>query len=572
MKKLLFLQTLLFLLASTAFAANFYVKPSAAGGGTGADWNNAWAIADINWGAVKSGDIVWLAGGSYPGLNIGTKGAQVLKATSNDPSATGAAGWSTAFDAQVVFSSNGGAIVALNGGTLDGHKWAPPGLPTQYGILINLPASPNSSTNNKGVDGNNGGTLRNVDIAGPGYCVTKFETDGMYVGANTLVSGCRIHDTDELIHSYPGVSNSTVEYTYLYNAASNIVNSGNSQDPHPDAWYSGGGTTNTTVRYCVMANIVSEANFYDNQGAGSNMVYYGNVFWQGDTVPAGCVPIEFQNGAAYGTVNIINNTFVDWSKGNYTGPGTTVGSGSKIANNIFYNCTVWSGFGTNSNPSSNPFVSYKASTQENVPTGYDPAPFVAGFAPKANVPGTDMGAPYNVDMNGKSLGSNAGALAVSGTAGPTPTATPSPKPTATPTATPKPTATPTPTPVAGNIPVGSSVTPIDTANVRQTPAGTPILGTQAPGQVGVVAAGPQTGTLPGSTPIPWYDCIFNTGASGWVGGNNLTVVKAVPTPTPSPTPIPSYHTWEAKLNAEMATGVSASQLMSWITANPPAAD
>ncbi|MBV9998635.1 MAG: hypothetical protein JO015_05925, partial [Verrucomicrobia bacterium] len=48
-----------------ANAANWYVRPSAAGSNTGADWNNAWSLSSINWGSIQAGDTVWLAGGSY---------------------------------------------------------------------------------------------------------------------------------------------------------------------------------------------------------------------------------------------------------------------------------------------------------------------------------------------------------------------------------------------------------------------------------------------------------------------------------------------------------------------------
>jgi hypothetical protein len=53
----------------------------------------------------------------------------------------------------------------------------------------------------------------------------------------------------------------------------------------------------------------------------------------------------------------------------------------------------------------------------------------------------------------------------------------------------------------------------------------------------------------------------------WV---DFTFVSGLPTPTP--TPQPTYNGWIVKLNAEIATGVSPAQLLTWINSNPPTAD
>ena len=56
------------LLAGSADAANWYVRPGGAGSKTGTDWNNAWNLSGtggIAWSGVSAGDTVWLAGGTY---------------------------------------------------------------------------------------------------------------------------------------------------------------------------------------------------------------------------------------------------------------------------------------------------------------------------------------------------------------------------------------------------------------------------------------------------------------------------------------------------------------------------
>ena len=76
---------------------------------------------------------------------------------------------------------------------------------------------------------------------------------------------------------------------------------------HPDIWYNSSGVVNLTVRWCVIANVVSEGFFFDHDNGigGSNMLWYGNLMFQGDTSRGcrrrlgGAVPIEFQNNSSF---------------------------------------------------------------------------------------------------------------------------------------------------------------------------------------------------------------------------------------------------------------------------------
>ncbi len=425
-------------LTGTANAANWYVRPNASGSANGTNWNNAWSLGAI--GNISSGDTVWMAGGTYSAWNFagsGTSGNPITfkRATARDAAATSAAGWTASFDSQVVLPPNlslGSYI------TLDGNQWTPPGLPASYGILIKVPGSP-ANGNYKGVStwGQQSDTLRDIEIAGPGYCATQYETDGVYPGSGTLISGCKIHDMDTLIHAYQPISNLTIEYSILYNVGS--VDWNGAGGPHPDVMYSAGGINGLLFRYNVVANVISEGIFYWNENQpnnGSNMVYFGNLFFQGNTVAAGSNFLEYYDHSNYGTVFLYNNTFVDWYKGNvFTDPSTTRwASGSTVQNNLYYNynddingVTIkYNGFGGRSTAegtnatvnAAQPFVSYKATTVGSPPQGYDPTQYISGFnlisGSWASTGGSALPGPYNVDMNGNPLGNVLGAFGATG--------------------------------------------------------------------------------------------------------------------------------------------------------------
>ena len=430
------------LFLSSANASNWYVRPSAAGSANGSSWSNAWSLNGISWGNVAAGDTIWMAGGSYPGFSFGQSGAAgkpitLSRVRSSDAVPVAAAGWSSSFDSQVVFSS-GIVLSSVSYVTIDGHQWTPPGLPKTYGMLIQNPGSPTDSTINVGVRMGSNTTVRNVEIAGPGYEVTKYETDGIIFDSGCLVSGCKVHDMDTLLKSWIGMANTTVEYTTLYNVGSIIVSTPG-VGPHPDSYYSSGASTNLTVRYCVMANVVSEAFFFD-MGGQTGTTFYGNIFVQGNTVPAGSSAIQVKEGYSYGTFFLYNNTFVNWSKGvlldDYDNPPPVISSSSVVQNNLFVNCN--NGFDNNSPPyiktqyngyalgsvkvyggpeanatvsSVNPFVSPSAA-------GQDPTGNFAGYALTTGSwpvgKGSDLGAPYDIDMNGNKIGSTLGALAAAG--------------------------------------------------------------------------------------------------------------------------------------------------------------
>jgi hypothetical protein len=422
-------------------------------------------------------------------------------------------------------------------------------------------------------------------VPGPGINSSKAEADGLHIPSDTTVSGCSVYDTDALIFAWKGVRNILIEYSYLYNASSNIVLSGNSQDPHPDVIYSGGMFTDSTMRWCVVANVTSEGVFFDQELAGNNFNVYGCIEFEGAS-QNGNTPHQFQNGAKFGDVHFVNNTQVDFLKSNVLGPGTSLGSGSTVINNLFINYLPNWATGVRNNGfsstgigegqiinSASPFVTSgtfvwvkgshnpPAETRTSgAPVGYSPIGMETAFALSDNSwakgKGIAVPAGFNTDMYGNT-GANLGAIQGPG-GGPNPT----PAPTATPT--PAPSTTPTPVP-GGKFKPGDTVTPTAVVNVRQEPSGT-IVGTHKPGDSGTITAGPEM--VPLKQDVNWYEINWTTSpATGWSGDDDLAKTAApspTPTPPPQPTPTPptpsqTYDQWIKKQN-------------DWTKANPPTPD
>lgn len=442
-----------------------YIKPSGTGDGT--SWTNAAGIGLVN--SVGAADwCFYLAGGTYPPQNFTASGSSpshpvyVRRASATDPLCVAGAGWSPAFDTQVIITQgvNLPAYFAL-----DGNKWTPPGLPSVFGIQITYVSGGGKGIDTPDPQGRGGNTIRNVEVIGPGMNVSQSEYDLIFLAKDSLVSGCSLHDSDALLKSWAGISNVTLEYCWLYNVSSDIVHTHDPfSSPHPDIWYNSSGVVGLTVRYNVIANIVSEGFFFDNNNgiAGSNHLFYGNLMFQGDTQGDvaggwGSNPFEIQNGFTLGSVFFYNNTFVDFNKDNYLGNGSaTIDAVSRFKNNLWIGCDSgdiplanmsFNGFthdpggGTNNqiNAASpfagpyNPSVGFSNSgtppgtrvypgSPGADPPGYNPSLYLNNF--KLAIGSWALGKgtsvpPYNTDMFGNT-GLNLGAFQTAGAAPPPP--------------------------------------------------------------------------------------------------------------------------------------------------------
>jgi hypothetical protein len=318
--------------AERAFSANWYVAPGGAGSKTGANWNNAWDASGVSWSSVSAGDTIWLAGGSYTTtLAVGKSGVagnpiQIKRVLSTDSVPTSAAGWSAAYDSQVIFPSAVTFSSGPNYVTLDGR--------IEYGIKVTfgnggvgillLPG--NSAVSSSGI------VIQYVELIGPGLTTAEADAFSAWpkgMVSNLLISHCWFHNTDTLIKRQSWM-NCVVQYSRL---SDTTYQSGG---PHPDIVYSYP-CTNTIFRYNTVSNSVGDGVFY-SYGYSTGEYWYGNEFINWSQYIFSLRMTSDTGGGSYGAFYIFNNTFSDYSGGAYDGAffiGTNASSSSLIENNIF---------------------------------------------------------------------------------------------------------------------------------------------------------------------------------------------------------------------------------------------
>ena len=322
----------LLLLVEPVFSANWYVVPGGAGSKTGADWNNAWDAGGINWSSVSPGDAIWLAGGTYAStLTVGKSGVagnpiQIKRVLSSDSIPALAAGWSAAFDSQVIFPTTVNFSSGPNYVTLDGR--------IEYGIrvmfgnggvgILLLPG--NSAVSSTGV------VVQYVELVGPGLTTAEADAFSAWPAgmvSNLLISHCWFHNTDTLIKRHSWM-NCVVQYCKLTDTTFQ------SGGPHPDIVYSYP-CTNTIFRYNTISNSVGDGVFY-SYGNSTGEYWYGNVFVNWSQYVFSLRTTSDIGGMSYGTFYLWNNTFADYTGGAYDGAvyiGGVMSTNSSMLNNIF---------------------------------------------------------------------------------------------------------------------------------------------------------------------------------------------------------------------------------------------
>ena len=413
----------LLLLAVLADAASFFLTQPGGGSFNGADWNNAWSdITGVNWGSVGPGDTIYVAGGTYShtlhvqGNGTALAAITIKRATASDSAATGAAGWSSAFDSQVVLSGFGYYGIDFDAGTgipqtnivVDGR--------VDSGISVQIPDLDNGA----GVVLSNatvGVTFANIEIVGPGSPNTSgypFTGDvrGFQVygpggsSRNTTLTHCRIHGVVDAIYAI-GSTALLVDHCQIY-----------------DIWALGGagqhdnilinyGTTNCTFRYNTLWNWATEGiGFF---GYATNWWIYGNA-WHDPSGASGSQSgrvIEsqvFANGPIY----FFNNTVANgWLIANTANDGAWASGVCVATNNLVWNCTA----STVGLPLEDyTFSSGAATGAHSISSGSYPFSHAQGAWPYvstndlhilgtvgASYPagkGFSLGAPYNTDLDG----------------------------------------------------------------------------------------------------------------------------------------------------------------------------
>jgi hypothetical protein len=433
---------------------NWYVTKGAPGTraspctSAGTTWTNAWGEMDqINWSCVQPGDTVWLAGGTYTnGFAVGasgtaTKPIYIARALSTDTIATAAAGWSAAFDSQVLVTNttannhnsgcNAGDVLCFNHSELGNYTYwdgrVDSGIMLQTSNIAGLSPTNNTTLGQSAADvgtasGINGTgqnhdiTFNSIDFAGPaGASVyTHLSYDAaiqvINVTGNVLFTNCRIHGANDNVN-ISGSTGVIFDHCKFYD---NVV--GSSSAGHENmVQYAG--NDNVTFRYNEWWNWAVEGIMvWTPSGA---LYVYGNVFHDADNSSYPSV-IQANNTTA-GPLYFYNNTIANVSGFCVFRPAGSGGwaSGSQARNNLYWNSDVC----VQTAPTSDYDAYYNdmaSSNQsrlgipetETVPQdeAHSAAVSATPFANEAGgdfhltsntAAGADLGAAYNLDKDGK---------------------------------------------------------------------------------------------------------------------------------------------------------------------------
>jgi hypothetical protein len=427
-----------------ATGTNWYVLKGATGANNGTNWTNAWnEMSQINWSSVGCGDTVWLSGGSYTtAINIaGTKNctaATVLninRVLSADSVPVAAPGWNSSFDSQVVLPN-----ITIVGPaayiTINGREWQG-GVAGMGGIQVLIPGA-----SGDGIDASNNGnggpaidhiTWTYVEVYGPSCVQNQNCTSGGVTGinimpycstgnrTNLLFDHVSIHQTGEAIRAC-GWNGATIQYSLIYDTH-------NDGQQHEDIQYSNPPYQNVTWKYNSIFDSPNDGIFFEGDGSAVNFVFMYNIFYHSAGWGIACKTGD----STCGPMIIVNNIFeydgTDVGEG-YTslwfgsGGGVDLLSGSIVANNIWYqaqnqfspacapavcesNAYSGSSFGSNSEtgsfyfPASNPLNSFNGwvnmSSSNPIAANFN---LTAAGSALFTGKGTNLGAPYNIDMNG----------------------------------------------------------------------------------------------------------------------------------------------------------------------------
>ena len=436
-----------------ATGKSWYVAKGASGtsastcSSAGTTWANAWGEMDqINWSCVQPGDTVWLAGGTYTkGFVVGASGASgqpvyIARVLSTDALPASAPGWSAAFDSQVVVTNtsanndnsgcNAGDVLCFNRSTLGNYTYwdgrVDSGILLQTSDIAGLSPTNNTSLGQSAADigtasGANGTgknhdvTFDNVDFAGPAgaseYTHKSYDAaiQVLNVTGNILFTHCRIHGANNNVN-ISGSTGVTFDHCKFYD---NVAGSGSAGHGNMVQY---AGNDDVTFRYSEWWNWSVEGIMVWTQSGA--LYVYGNVFHDADN--SGYPSVIQANNVTAGPLFFYDNTIANVSGFCVFRPANAVGwtSDSRAANNLYWNSDVC----VQSAPISNYDASYNdlaATNQSKLGISetttvtqaeanactVSSTPFVdaamGDFHLTSNTPGgEDLGAPYNLDMDG----------------------------------------------------------------------------------------------------------------------------------------------------------------------------
>ena len=585
---------------------SFYVVPSNTTGlstpNNGSDWNHAYLGLPAT---LQRGATYYIADGAYGSYTFddavsGTQVITVKKATVADHGTV--TGWVDTYgDGQAVFSGASGTLFqfatsnyVFDGSVRNETNWKDG---TSYGFKMNI-ANPQGAQfflieDAMNVAQNNI-TINHVYAYYSEVYYTHNGNDG-YTN-KVIVNGQNINLRNSFIQntSWHSVisTNFSTGFTVENNYFNNIFNK---------ELIATEGTNNVIFRNNYVENVAGTGAIgFPNV---SNWQIYNNVFWSPDsryTFTDGIITTLVGKGQSTNNVKIYSNTF--YKMNGAIRIGSDGGTGNEVKNNLFIGFTP----SLSNFAGSNNINNANTSTVVNAATGdfHLSGPTIAGAT---------LASPYNVDMDGKTRGTDGtwdiGAYEYTGTVTPTTytlTATAGSNGTITPssatvssgtnqsfTITPNSgykvnTVTDNGTsistvPTAGGTYTVSNITANHTisatfsvastkfttnqqvqanttVNVRSTAGNTTSLGTQALNAIGSVIGGPVAALL-NSVSYIWWNINFTSGVDGWVAEDGLDAYTAPSTPTATlsanPTTITSGNsstlTWSST-NATSCTG------------------
>lgn len=439
--QLFILIALIALMSGASQAAVRFVRAGATGSNNGTDWNNAYTSIP---GTLIRGDTYYVATGTYStGTSLstpesGTTLIAIKGATIADHGTS--IGWINSYS---VCSGEGGTQaqfpsewrISTGYWTIDGSCGggsANGGTTTGYGFRTRQSSAGNGGIGFEFQKTVRGITISHYEIDGIDCCsmsATSGGKDGVLCVGGCNVDGTferlYVHDVGRTVFLMGG--NVTLQNSYLARNRSTAAQ-------HAEGWSYHGGTA--IIRWNIFEDIRGTGQFVELYGTGTNHEVYGNVFRVVQGLCSGCTDSAFPvvDNTGQGTINglkFYNNTIYGL-QGN-PGVGNINGStGYQVKNNLWlnnnYGASIWGTLDSNhvwgtywygglvgpnstwrclrsdgSDPTGNcagnntliaPSASatFVAAPRDLRPTGNS----VSGLS----MTGINLGAPYNVDMNG----------------------------------------------------------------------------------------------------------------------------------------------------------------------------
>lgn len=442
-KKTLLVLLALCLFIPSAFGTNWYVNKFATGTNAGTTWTNGWnEMNQINWSSVACGDTIWVAGAAYTtGIDVAvskvcTSGTviNVNRVLVSDSVPVAATGWVGAYDTTVTLPNinvEGPAAYI----TFNGRIW----INNVPGMQIIIPG-----TTGDGIDGGVHSfaaqaidhiTWEYIGITGPACVTSGTCTGGGVIGIN-IMPFCAgaiwtnlLFDHMIVYRTGESVRGCGQNGTIIQNSI--IDDTANDGQQHEDLLYSNPPYENVTWRYNKIFLSPNDGIFFEGTDptAAQNFALYGNMIYHSG---GSLMTTKPETGSAtYGPIFLYNNVFEnDGTFGDFQ-PGwlafDNLATGSKIENNVFENINSDNGgmslsgiadynaysTGMDLDPGTHSFHynpgTLGASTMfvGEAPTNPIAADFhLTALGKTTFATGLALSAPYNVDADGVTRGTN----------------------------------------------------------------------------------------------------------------------------------------------------------------------